>query len=64
MILLFLIYAVVALGVFLLAFRLSRRRRLVIALVIFLVLSTATAVGIWLVDDRPAPGDHPYNPRN
>jgi hypothetical protein len=64
MILLFLIYAVVALAVFLLAFRLSRRRRLVIALVTFLVLSTATVISLWLVDDIPAPGDHPYNPIN
>jgi hypothetical protein len=63
MILLYFIFAVLALSVFLLTSRLSRRRRTVIALLVFVVLSAAMTIGIWVIDDRPAPGDQPYNPR-
>ena len=63
MLLLYVVCAGVALLVFALTFRIGRRRRIVIALVVFAVLSGAATLGISIVDDKPAPGDSPYNPR-
>ena len=62
MILLYFICAVIAICVFALTFRLRRKRRVVIALLVFAVLSGAVTVGIYTIDDRPMPGDSPYDP--
>ena len=55
--------AALALCVYVLTFRLRRKRRLVIALLVFGVGSVAFT--IWLaknLDDTPAAGDVPYHP--
>ena len=62
MILLYLICAVLAMCVFAFTFRLSRKRRVVIALLVFAVLSGAITIGIYVINDRPMPGDIPYDP--
>jgi hypothetical protein len=62
MILLYFICAVLAMCVFALTFRLPRQRRVIIALLVFAVLSGAITIYIYVVDDRPLPGDTPYNP--
>ncbi len=43
-------------------FRLSRQRRVTIALLVFAALCGAITIYIYVVDDRPLPGDIPYNP--
>jgi hypothetical protein len=63
MIFLYLVIAALALCVYVLTFRLSRKTRLVIALLIFGI--GGAAFTIWIgrnLDDRPAPGDAPYHP--
>jgi multisubunit Na+/H+ antiporter MnhC subunit len=58
----YLVIAALALCVYVLTFRLSRKTRLVIALLIFGTGSVAFT--IWIgrnLDDRPAPGDVPYH---
>jgi hypothetical protein len=62
MILLYFICAVLAMSVFAFTFRLSHRRRIVIAVLVFAILSGAITIYIYVVDDRPSPGDTPYNP--
>jgi hypothetical protein len=65
MILSYLMIAVLALSIYGLTFRLTSSRRLVIALIVFAIGSTAFT--IWIaqnVDDRPRPGDKPYIPAN
>jgi predicted MFS family arabinose efflux permease len=59
----YLAIGVFALFVYALTFRLSRKTRLVVALLIFGIGSVAFT--IWIgrnLDDRPAPGDVPYHP--
>jgi hypothetical protein len=59
----YLVIAALALCVYVLTFRLSRKTRLVVALLIFVIGSVAFT--IWIgrnLDDRPAPGDVPYHP--
>jgi predicted MFS family arabinose efflux permease len=59
----YLVIGALALFVYVLTFRLSRKTRLVVALLIF-GIGTA-AFTIWIgrnLDDRPAPGDIPYHP--
>jgi multisubunit Na+/H+ antiporter MnhC subunit len=58
----YLVIAALALCVYVLTFRLRRKSRLVIALLIFGIGSMAFT--IWIgrnLDDRPAPGDVPYH---
>jgi hypothetical protein len=59
----YLAIAALALCIYVLTFRLRRKTRLVIALLIFCIGSIAFT--IWIgrnLDDRPAPGDAPYHP--
>jgi hypothetical protein len=59
----YLVIAALALCVYVLTFRLSRKTRLVVALLVFAIGSMAFT--IWIgrnLDDRPAPGDVPYHP--
>ena len=59
----YLAIGVFALLVYVLTFRLSRKIRLVVALLIFGI--GIVAFTIWIgrnLDDRPAPGDVPYHP--
>jgi predicted MFS family arabinose efflux permease len=59
----YLAIGVFALLVYVLTFRLSRKIRLVVALLIFGIGSVAFT--IWIsrnLDDRPTPGDVPYHP--
>lgn len=60
MMLLYLVSAAIALLVFVLTFRVSLRRRIVIALLVFLAMGSAATLAIWTIDDKPAAGDHPY----
>ena len=62
MILLYFICAVLAMCAFAFTFRLSRQRRVTIALLVFAALCGAITIYIYVVDDRPLPGDIPYNP--
>jgi hypothetical protein len=62
MILLYFICAVIAMCVFAFTFRLPRKRRVVIAVLVFAVLSGGVTFSIYEIDDRPMPGDIPYNP--
>jgi predicted MFS family arabinose efflux permease len=59
----YLVIGALALCVYMLTFRLRRKTRLVIALLIFGIGSVVFT--IWIgryLDDRPAPGDVPYHP--
>jgi uncharacterized membrane protein len=59
----YLVIGALALCVYVLTFRLSRKTRLVVALLFFGIGSVALT--IWIgknLDDRPAPGDIPYHP--
>jgi hypothetical protein len=58
----YLVIAALAICAYLLAYRLSRKNRLIVALLIFGVGSVAFTM--WVarnLDDRPAPGDVPYH---
>jgi hypothetical protein len=59
----YLAMTVLALCVYVLTFPLSKKRRLIIAMLVFGIESVGFA--IWIarnLDDRPAPGDVPYHP--
>jgi len=59
----YIVIAALAWSVYGLTFRLSRKRRLMIALAVFAIGSVVFTT--WIVrniDDRPLPGDQPYHP--
>ena len=59
----YIVIAALASAVYRLTYRLSRKRRLVIAFTVFAIGSAAFST--WIVrniDDQPLPGDKPYDP--
>jgi hypothetical protein len=61
MILLYVLFAGVALLVYWRMPGLSRQWRIAISLIVFLSLCGAATVAVLIIGDRPAPGDRHYN---
>jgi hypothetical protein len=58
----YLVCAGVALLVYWATSAMSHRWRIAISLIVFFALCGAATLSIFMIGDRPAPGDKPYNP--
>jgi hypothetical protein len=63
MILWFFTAAILAIVTFALTFKLSLRKRTIVAVLVFVFLSAAMTLSVSTIDDRASPGDQRYNPR-